>query len=188
MSGARGGVWLVVGAQAAGKSTTAELLANRFERGVHVRGGEFYRWARRGWVNAGAADEPEEARRLLDLRYRLSALVADEYCDVGFTTVVQDNIFGPDVGAWLERVRARPRRLVVLRPRVDVVAARESARTAATGKVAYRPGEVTIEELDRAVASIPSVGLWLDTSEQSPADTVAEIVERADEAVVDNRL
>jgi len=41
MSAAEGGIWLVVGVQAAGKSTVADLLARQFERGVHVRGGEF---------------------------------------------------------------------------------------------------------------------------------------------------
>jgi cytidylate kinase len=94
------GVWLVVGVQASGKSTVADLLARQFEWGVHVRGGEFYRWALSGWVNHD--DEREsEARRLLNLRYRLSAHVADEYCAEGFATVVQDNLYGEDVEAWL---------------------------------------------------------------------------------------
>jgi hypothetical protein len=39
--------------QAAGKSTVADLLARQFDRGVHVRGGQFYRWAVRGWVHPG---------------------------------------------------------------------------------------------------------------------------------------
>jgi cytidylate kinase len=49
------GVWLVIGVQAAGKSTVADLLARQFEHGVHVRGGQFYRWVVRGWVHAGLA-------------------------------------------------------------------------------------------------------------------------------------
>src|SRR5436853_4272973 len=146
------GVWLVVGAQAAGKSTIAEALSSRFERGVHVRGGQFSRWATSGWVHAGDLEHPADARRLLDLRYRLSALVAHEYCEAGFTTVVQDNIFGADVTSWLRNVATRPRYLVVLRPSVAVIAQREAARTHATGKVAYRPGEFTIDDLDGAVA------------------------------------
>ncbi len=105
----------MTGVQAAGKSTVAGLLARGFDRGVHVRGGQFYRWAVRGWVHAGDT-RAGEARRLLDLRYRLAAIVADEYCRAGFCTVVQDNIFGEDVAAWLSSVTARPRRLVVLRP------------------------------------------------------------------------
>src|SRR4051812_30688103 len=96
-------IWLVTGAQASGKSTVADLLARRFERGVHVRGGQFYRWAVRGWVPVGHEDE-DEARRLLELRYRLSSVVAVEYAAAGFTTIVQDNIYGVDVERWLDRV------------------------------------------------------------------------------------
>jgi cytidylate kinase len=73
-----GAVWLVTGAQASGKSTVADLLARRFERGVHIRGGQFYRWVVRGWVHFDDLERPDEARRLLELRYRLSALAAAE--------------------------------------------------------------------------------------------------------------
>jgi predicted kinase len=180
-------VWLVIGVQAAGKSTVADLLARQFERGVHVRGGQFYRWAVRGWVHVG---EPraDEARRLLDLRYRLAALTANEYCEAGFTTVVQDNMFGADVPRWLCSVAARPRHLVVLRPSVAVVRQRESQRHEATGKTAYRPGSFTAEDLDLELTATPRIGLWLDTSEMSPAATVEEILGRQSEAVVDDAL
>lgn len=183
----RAAVWLVVGVQAAGKSTVAEGLAEAHERSVHVRGSQLYRWAVNGWAQPGDADPGDEARRLLELRYRLSARIADEYCAAGFTTVVQDNLYGADVTAWLDTVIARPRHLVVLRPGVEVVRARDDARRTATGKTAYRPGGPTIEELDTALAATPSVGLWLDPSDQTPAETVAEILERADEACVDGR-
>jgi hypothetical protein len=181
------GVWLVTGVQAAGKSTTADLLARQFEPGVHVRGGQFYRWAVRGWVHVGDA-RADEARRLLNLRYRLAALAADEYCEAGFTTVVQDNIFGADVVRWLDSVAARPRHLVVLRPSVAVVRQRELQRHAATGKTAYRSGEFTAEDLDRQLAATPRIGLRLDTSAMSPAETVVEILRRSSEAVVDQAL
>ncbi|HYK28810.1 MAG TPA: AAA family ATPase [Streptosporangiaceae bacterium] len=179
------GVWLVTGIQAAGKSTIADMLARRFERGVHLRGGQFYRWAVQGWVHAGDP-RAAEARRLLDLRYRLAALVADEYCQAGFTTVVQDNIFGADVVRWLQSVRTRPRHLVVLRPSVAVVWAREHARHEATGKTAYRPGEFTAEDLDGYLAQMPRIGLWLDTSLQTPAETIDAILGRAAETQVDD--
>lgn len=179
------GIWLVTGVQAAGKSTVADLLARHFDRAVHVRGGQFYRSAVHGWVHAGDA-RADEARRLLDLRYRLSALVADEYCAAGFCTVVQDNIYGSDVSRWLGSVSARPRHLVVLRPSVSAVWQRERQRHAATGKIAYRPGGFTVEDLDDELAETPRIGLWLDTSALTAEETVAEILRRRSEAAVDH--
>jgi hypothetical protein len=178
------GVWLVTGAQASGKSTVADLLARRFERGVHVRGGQFYRWAVRGWVHVGESGQGDEVRRLLELRYRLSSLVADEYTAAGFTAVVQDNIYGPDVEAWLGRITARPRHLVVLRPSVAVVEQRDDQRRQHLGKVAYRGGFTPAENDAHVSATRRDLGLWLDTSEQTPEETVDEILVRGDEAVV----
>ncbi len=177
-------VWLITGVQAAGKSTVADLLARQFERGVHIRGGQFYRWAVRGWVHAGDA-RAAEARRLLDLRYRLAAMTADEYWRAGFAVVMQDNIFGADVARWLASVTARPRHLVVLRPSVAVVRKREQQRNVATGKVAYRPGEFTPEDLDGFLAETPRIGLWLDTSDMTAEETVSQILIRQSAAVVD---
>jgi hypothetical protein len=180
------GVWLITGAQASGKSTTADLLARRFERGVHIRGGQFYRWAVRGWVHFDDDGDPDqqEARRLLDLRYHLSATAADGYAAAGFETVVQDNIYGADVSRWLDTVTARPRHLVVLRPRIEVVGDRHEHRRATTGKVAYTAA-FGLADNDAIVDTTPrNLGLWLDTSSLTPDEVVDAILARTDEAVV----
>lgn len=181
------GVWLVLGIQASGKSTVADLLARRFNRGIHVRGSQFSRWAVRGWTHPWD-DDQVEARRLLDLRYRLSATVATEYCKAGFTTVVQDNIFGEDVPTWLQSVPVRPRHLVVLRPSVAVVIQRDAVRQRERGKVAYRSGETDPDELDTLLATTPQIGLWLDTSTQTPKETVQSILDQRSRAAVDSIL
>lgn len=174
-------VWLVTGAQASGKSTVADLLARQFERGVHVRGGQSYRWAVRGWVEFDDPAQQQEARRLLNLRYRLSAGVAVEYASAGFTCVVQDNIYGGYVATWLEMIAPVTTHLVVLRPDISTVAKRDEARHRATGRVAYR-GEFTPEVNDAHLATVPRQlgGLWLNSSEQTPTQTVSEILVRAE--------
>jgi gluconate kinase len=177
------GLWLVIGVQAAGKSTVADLLAREFERGVHIRGGQFYRWALNGWVHP-TSELSDEARRLLDLRYHLSAQAAHEYCGAGFSTIVQDNIFGEDVRTWLRDANVQPSHLVVLRPSVSAVKERDEARKTMLGKVAYRSGEMSIRQLDELLASTPRIGLWLDSSDQTPRETVDEILARRDEAVL----
>ncbi len=177
-------IWLITGAQASGKTTIADLLARSFEHGVHVRGGQFYRWVVSGWVHFDDHDRPEDARRLLDLRYRLSAQAAATYAEAGFTCVVQDNIYGEDVAAWISAVRPQTVHLVVLRPSVEALMAREDARRAATGKVAYR-GDFTPSVNDAHLATTPEFGLWLDTTRQTAGETVAEIRRREGEALTD---
>jgi hypothetical protein len=73
-------------------------------------------------------------------------------------------------------------------PSVQVVSEREDHRRAATGKVTYRPGEFSIEDLEQLIEMTPRFGLWLDASAQTPQETVAEILRRESAAIVDNVL
>lgn len=72
----------------------------------------------------------------------------------------------------------------MLRPSIAAITLRDAERRRVLGKIAYRPGEHTIEQLDAAVAEIPRMGLWLDTSAQTPGETVKEILTRRAEAVI----
>jgi hypothetical protein len=61
--------------------------------------------------------------------------------------------------------------VVVLAPRPAAVAAREAGRA----KKAY--DSWTVETLDAGLRNdTPRIGLWLDTSDQTPAETVDEIL------------
>jgi chloramphenicol 3-O-phosphotransferase len=180
-TGARVGsaVVLLTGIQAAGKSTVAQLLAERLPRSVHVRGDLF----RRMIINGRAGMTPDatsEAVRQLRLRYQLAATVTDAYFQAGFTVIVQDVILGAHLAEMTAMIRSRPLLVVVLAPQVSAIAEREENR----GKVAY--GTFAIEQLDDVLRNeTPRLGLWLDTSSQTAGETADEILSRAwDEAAI----
>ncbi|WP_245974574.1 AAA family ATPase [Thermomonospora umbrina] len=166
-------VVLITGIQAAGKSTVAQMLAERLPRSVHVRGDLFRRMVVGGREDMTLDPSPEAVRQLR-LRHRLTAAVCDEYFRAGFTVVAQDVVLGDHLADMVRMIRERPLLVVVLAPRPEAIAAREAAR----GKDAY--GRWTIDRLDRALRTeTPRLGLWLDTSDQTPDETVDEILRRA---------
>lgn len=173
-------VFLVTGVSAAGKSTVAQLLAERFEPSVHVRGDAFRRMLVHP-LHRLSPDHPDEVEAHLRLRYSLATGATDAFHDAGFAVVVQDVIVGPLLADVVESIRSRPLHAVVLAPRRDVVAAREAARP----KSAYGPGNHSLEQLDDALRhDTPRIGLWLDSSDQTPEETVEEILRRTNEATI----
>ena len=166
-------VILVTGIQAAGKSTIAQLLAERLPQSVHVRGDLFRRMIINGRADM-TPDPASEAVRQLRLRYQLAATVSDAYFQAGFTVIVQDVILGSHLAEITAMIRSRPLLVIVLAPRAAAIADREESR----GKTAYGPW--AIEQLDTVLRhETPRLGLWLDTSSQTPAETADEILTRA---------
>ena len=120
MSDPRGKVIVITGAMAAGKSTVAELLAQRLTRSVHIRGDVF----RKMVVNGRADMTPAataEATEQLHLRYELAARTADRYAEAGFDAVVQDVIIGSELERFVAQITSPERYLVVLSPSVSAL-------------------------------------------------------------------
>ena len=68
----------------------------------------------------------------------------------------------------------RPLLIIVLAPQAAAIADREQSRD----KAAY--GAWAIQQLDTVLRhETPRLGLWLDTTSQTPAETVDEILSRA---------
>jgi chloramphenicol 3-O-phosphotransferase len=166
-------IYLITGPMAAGKTTVARLLASRFERGVHLEGDVFRRSILRGREEM-TPDPSAEALEQLRLRYRLAAAAADAYFAAGFDVALEDVAAGPLLEDYLTLVRSRPCHVVVLLPSVETVAAREAARE---GKGYSGDWTVDDHHADFAAAT-PRVGIWLDTSNLTPDETVDEILAR----------
>jgi hypothetical protein len=177
---------LVTGISAAGKSTVGRLLAERFARGAFVEGDVMWKLVVSGRIDM--TPEPSaEAVRQLHLRYRNGAGLVDSLVQAGFTAVHADIILDEDLRRYVGWVRSRPLRIVVLNPNPRTVIERELAR----GSNAYRgwmSGGGTLDDAVRVfqgyINATPRIGLWVDSSAQSSGQTVDEILERWDEALV----
>lgn len=115
----------------------------------------------------------DEAWRRLRLRYRLAAQTADSYYEAGSSVVVQDVVIGPLLTTYVDAIRSGP-----LARRARASARDQASREAARTKVAYND-EVAITALHAVLSQeTPRIGLWIDTSVQSPDETVDEIMRR----------
>jgi len=86
------GIYWISGVMAAGKSPVADVVAQRFRRGVHVRGDDF-RMIVAGQVQM-VPGAPPEAEAQLRLKYELAGAAADRFFESGFGVVVQDVVLG----------------------------------------------------------------------------------------------
>lgn len=129
MTGGRdgGSVTLITGAMAAGKSTVAQALAERFPRGVHVRGDVFRRMIVGGRAEM-TADLSPEALAQLRLRYDLGVHTSLRYAEAGFEVVYQDIVMGTELELIVHELGTALRQVVVLCPPAEVLARRDGDR------------------------------------------------------------
>jgi len=169
---------VITGAMAAGKSTVAELLAQRLPKSVHIRGDVFRRMVVNGRADMTLNPSPA-ALEQLKLRYDLAAATADRYAEEGFDAIVQDVILGRELSEFIKRIGSPDRYLVVLSPSVSALEWREEQRNK-SGYLHFSPGALD-EVLRRETAQ---VGYWLDSSAQTPDETVDDILANLSQAAV----
>jgi predicted kinase len=170
---------LITGIMASGKSTIAQSLAERLPKSVHLRGDLFRRLIVNGRAEMGF-ELSTEALAQLNLRYDIATTIAEMYLAGGFTVVYQDIVIGQTLAEIVAKLRRHPLYVVVLCPDPTVVATREAGR----GKRGYG-SEAEIQAFDRVLRTeTPQIGLWLDSSSLSVAQTVDTILARIEEATV----
>jgi chloramphenicol 3-O-phosphotransferase len=177
---------VLVGAQAAGKSSVAKSLAARFDHGAFIEGDVLWKMIVGGAVDMSAEPDPEAVRQLA-IRYRHGALLCESFVGEGYVAIHAENMYGPAVEQHVRSLRCA-RSLVVLRPRPEVIERRERDR----GTSAYEPwvpldGSLldAIVRFDEWVADTPRIGLWIDSSDLTVDETVDAILDRWEDAAIE---
>lgn len=171
---------VVSGVQAAGKTTVGAGLASALPRAIHVDGDAIHQFVVSGGAEYDEPPTPEALEQLL-LRYSGALAVSEVYRLAGFDAVVTDNIFGTFLGDFIDLAAPGPMYLVMLDPDAEAVEEREAGRD----EVGYT-STVTVEALmDQVRNHTRRVGLWVDSTNMSPDETIAHVLDRLDEARVD---
>ena len=174
------GVFLISGVPGAGKTTVARLLVEQFSLAAHIEADEIQNLIVSGGLHPQEAPEAEAARQYR-LRTTNVSLLADNFAGSGILPVIDDTVVEHQrLDDYLGDLRTRPLRLVMLAPSLEVALARDAARPGKTvGHIWGHLDAIMRREMT-------GLGLWLDTSSQSPATTVASIVDHVEHAIVVN--
>jgi predicted kinase len=166
----RPSIFVIAGPMAAGKTTVARLLASLFPRGVHLEGDIFRRSILSGREDMTPSPSPE-ALAQLRLRYEVAAAAADRFLQAGFTVALEDVVAGPMLEEYVALIQSEPCHVVVLNPSADTLRAREANRY----EIGY--SQWSVEQFqDEFVTTTPDFGIWIDSTNQTPEETVDEIL------------
>ena len=170
-------VWLITGIPGSGKSTVSRQFAEKLPRSAHIEVDLLREMIVSGYLNPG--QEPlTDSDAQLSLGAHNGALLADSLMNAGFTPVVDDVILRLQLARYREVLSRWPVRMVVLMPPVEVALERDRGRVEkhVAGRFAYLDAELREQ--------MQGLGLWLNTSGMSAAETAEAIIRRADEAVL----
>jgi predicted kinase len=164
-------IFVISGTQGAGKSTVSQLLASRLGRGAWVSADALQRMIVAGRVWPEGPAMSGEAERQLWLRLKNACLLAMSFDEMGISAVVDDIVIGERVDHLLAMLAGRTFYFVMLTPRLEVIRQREAGR----GTDLWKQWEWLDDEIRTRTQRI---GLWLDNSDQTPEQTVDEILRR----------
>jgi cytidylate kinase len=169
-------VILISGIPGAGKTTVGRLLAQGFERSVHIEGDLLQRMIVAGGEWPRREISPE-AERQLRLRARNGCLLANSFSDGGFTVALDDVLIAFRLDDYVSLLAGRRLYYVLLLPESEAVRARNRSRE---NKDVFDAWQF----LDAEVRRTERRGLWLDSTDLDAAGTASLIRARLEEALI----
>jgi len=168
---------VVSGVPGAGKSTIARRLAEGYPRAAHIEADTLQRMIVSGaeWPGPDAALNQEAARQLR-LRVTNACLLARSYAGAGFIVVIDDIFIGERIAHLRQDLAGAPFQFVMLNPSLDALRVRNVRRTK---RDAFAQASVLYEAVQ---SHTERFGIWIDSSDQTPAETVDAIQARISES------
>lgn len=167
---------VISGPTAAGKTTIGRELALRRGRAIHIDGDVIQRLVVSGSATMDVPPPPG-ALEQLRLRFQAALTVANLYRDAGFDAIISDNLFAEEarrfLAAALQSHRSRLVHFVMLNPSIETITKRYNERPGGGYTASLTP-----EMLQAAVQRTDRFGLWLDTTDQTPARTADDVLRR----------
>ena len=171
-------ILIVSGLPGAGKSTTARLLAEQLGRGAHIEADKLQEFIVAGGVwPQGDRDMTPEAERQSCLRLHNARLLARSFAQHGFAALIDDIVIGQRLEQAIEELSGTSFGFVMLLPEFELVRSRwRSIGSPFVDRWGWIDDEIRTRTR--------RVGLWLNTTNFTPEQTVREILRRIDETVV----
>jgi gluconate kinase len=174
--------WLVTGIPGAGKTTIARALAAKLPRSAHIEGDVVAEMVRGGYVQPGSPPIEEESRQLA-LAVLNQAILARSFANAGFVPVMDFVVVTrARLAAYRGVLAGLTLRLVVLAP------SREAALSRDMQRVEKTVGDRFVHLESDLRTELQGVGVWVDSSALSVDETVAEVLRRASESVVNGAV
>jgi predicted kinase len=185
MTFAHPSIVVVSGPMGAGKTTIGTALATRLDRAAIINGYRVQQLIASGLSSPRSQLEADATAgafaEQLRVRLRASCALAKSFVAAGFTAIIEEHVVGERVEHLLEDLAGTPFSFIQLGATFDALTAREQAR-GTDGYLRWGDWSELLEKQTR------KIGLWLDTTDRSADETLAEILDRAPEARVERRL
>lgn len=171
-------VYLITGMPGAGKSTVGRQLAERFDRGAHVDiDMVFHHFTVSG--RSDPSHPSEETRAQSRLAVANAAAMARNYAEAGYVCVLEGAITSYDEAMLAARtVEPHPLLLIVLAPPLAVSEERDAERSGKTVAEHFRHLHPNFD------SELAGIGVWIDSADQQPSETVDAILRLAEAARV----